>query len=374
MERIVAASIAVLCVLFVATPAAATPAATTSGGFTALGPQNVHPDQVELAVDVAPNGTATWAVTYRMRLETANKTAAFRDLQRDVRNNTSAFVDPFRRRIRASVATARNATGRSMNATEFAVSTGVQSYGATYGVVTYRFTWNGFAAVDGRRVRAGDAIAGIYLDSNTTLVLTGPNGYAVSSVSPRPTAKTNRSVRWRGELAFTPDGPHVTFAPASSGPAVPWPAAGGVLAALVVAMAGLVWYRRRSGERTAGPPAAGGGGDGPPATGSVEDGPPDLGDADGAPAADREPPVELLSNEELVTRFLREQGGRARQQELVAETGWTEAKTSQVVSGMRDSGDLESFRIGRENVLRLPEAGERPDDGAADEEGEDGSR
>jgi len=42
-----------------------------------------------------------------------------------------------------------------------------------------------------------------------------------------------------------------------------------------------------------------------------------------------------------------------RQQEVVAETGWTEAKTSQVVGEMREAGTIETFRLGRENVLKL---------------------
>ncbi|MXR21266.1 helix-turn-helix transcriptional regulator, partial [Halobacterium bonnevillei] len=81
------------------------------------------------------------------------------------------------------------------------------------------------------------------------------------------------------------------------------------------------------------------------------------GAAAGAAAGEsaEETPEELLSNEERVKRFLREQGGRAKQQDVVDAMGWTEAKTSQVVKGMREDDELESFRIGRENVLKLPD-------------------
>jgi uncharacterized membrane protein len=47
-----------------------------------------------------------------------------------------------------------------------------------------------------------------------------------------------------------------------------------------------------------------------------------------------------------------------KQQDVVSELGWTEAKTSQVVGSLRDEGKLESFRLGRENVLTLPDRGE----------------
>jgi hypothetical protein len=44
-----------------------------------------------------------------------------------------------------------------------------------------------------------------------------------------------------------------------------------------------------------------------------------------------------------------------KQQEVAESLDWTDAKTSQVVTSMRDEGSLESFRLGRENVLVLPE-------------------
>ncbi|PSQ38552.1 hypothetical protein BRD10_03900, partial [Halobacteriales archaeon SW_12_71_31] len=56
-------------------------------------------------------------------------------------------------------------------------------------------------------------------------------------------------------------------------------------------------------------------------------------------------------------------GGRVRQQEIVEALDWTEAKTSQVVSGMREEGTIEGFRLGRENVLTLPDEDLPPADG-----------
>lgn len=52
-----------------------------------------------------------------------------------------------------------------------------------------------------------------------------------------------------------------------------------------------------------------------------------------------------------------------KQGQVAAELDWTAAKTSQVVTGLRDDGRLDGFRLGRENVLSLPDAG---DDDTAD--------
>ena len=43
-----------------------------------------------------------------------------------------------------------------------------------------------------------------------------------------------------------------------------------------------------------------------------------------------------------------------KQQQVVQELGWTDAKTSQVVGNLREEEEIEVFRIGRENVLALP--------------------
>ncbi|POG55384.1 helix-turn-helix transcriptional regulator, partial [Haloferax marisrubri] len=86
----------------------------------------------------------------------------------------------------------------------------------------------------------------------------------------------------------------------------------------------------------------------------------DAGDDDGDEPS---PPPELLSNEERVLRLIESRGGRIKQQEVAGALDWTDAKTSKVVRGMRDEGTIEGFRLGRENVLRLPEDDEDGDDG-----------
>ncbi len=55
-----------------------------------------------------------------------------------------------------------------------------------------------------------------------------------------------------------------------------------------------------------------------------------------------------------------------KQQAVVEELGWTDAKTSKVVSGLREDGRLESFRLGRENVLSLPEADDEHPEGSSE--------
>ena len=315
----------------------------------ALSQLGFDPDSTEIRVALDPDGSADWTVRYGLALEDENDTEAFRDLQDDIATNTSRYLADFRTGITATVNGAENATGREMAATNFSVDTSYDTI-QQRGSVTYRFSWTGFAESGGDRIVAGDALAGFFLDEGTTLVVSWPDGYDLASVDP-PATESGNAVSWSGgSVTFDAGGPRVV---ASSGGGTPWLLVGGVVLvlAVLVAGAGLYWGRGRA-PTPSDDTAAGG-----------------AGAAGAAPAADsesaetgttaggepEEPPDELLSNEERVLRFLEARGGRAKQQEVVSELDWTAAKTSQVVNGMQEDGAVEKFRLGRENVLVLPE-------------------
>ena len=88
----------------------------------------------------------------------------------------------------------------------------------------------------------------------------------------------------------------------------------------------------------------------------------DAGDTETARAGDAttdgerdEIDPELLSDEERIHRMLERNGGRMKQATIVTETGWSNAKVSQLLSKMDDDGEIEKLRIGRENLITLPE-------------------
>jgi len=366
MERGVACWVAVLLVV----STALSPAALATTPDDAYGmPQEFDPDTVSLAATLQADGGAEWTFTYRTRLANENETAAFESLQDDIRTNTSDYVGRFEDRITATVAAAENSTGREMSVSNVSVSTRVNSLNEdSLGVVTYHFEWNGFAAVEENAITAGDALEGFYLDNETSLTVSWPERFESVEVDPETTKPQDNAVRWQGPLEFGSGQPTVVVVPSDAGtttqatttdtttttaggPAdegdgdgVLVPALGGAIVVLLLGGAGWLYWRR---EMADGADSA-----------SVGTGRPDDGGAGVAAgtAADDGPPSELLSNEERVKRFLESQGGRAKQQAVVEALGWTEAKTSQVVKQMREDDELESFRIGRENVLKLPDA------------------
>jgi len=329
----VAAALAILLVSMAAPPAGAqlgAPALPQTQAF--------DPDTVLLDASLATDGDASWEIRYLIRLDDENATAAFESLDADVQANRTAYSDRFADRIGGTVGAAENATGREMAVRNVTVRTTRQDLTRQYGVLVYGFEWTNFAVANDSALRAGDAIAGLFLDETTSLMVSWPDGYRVVSSDPAPDETGDQSATWRGPADFTTSQPRLVVSSApppptdtGEGDTMPTSIVAGALVLLLVG-AGLGWWWRRR-ESTDDP----------------------------VTADDDAPPEELLSNEERVLRLLREHGGRMKQQQVVEELGWTDAKTSQVVGELREAGELEGFRLGRENVLRLPEV-----DGPAD--------
>jgi hypothetical protein len=331
---------------------------------------SVDPDAVVLRADVGESGTAEWTVEYRLRLADENATEAFESVRSDIEANASAFRTRFADGMSRTVAGAENVTGREMGLLDVTVSADRQTFGQEYGVIAYRFTWTNFATTDDDRLRVGDALSELFLDSETALRVAYPDGYGVETVSPPPTENRTDAVVWRGPVDFGADEPRLVVArgadDSGGSPVTLRFVAGAVVLALAVG--GGAWlYRGRNASDVPPPPASESDDDtGVGADADAEVGVDDAGGAVTAPAddgEDEEPPAELLSNEERVVRLLDESGGRVKQQRIAEAFDWTDAKTSQVVGNLRDDDAVETFRIGRENVVTLPEESDLIDDG-----------
>ena len=316
----------------------------------------VDPDVVVLRAAVREDGTAEWTVEFRVRLTDENETAAFESVQSDVESDPDSFTSQFATGMERTVASAANRTGREMALQNVTVSASNEQLPQEYGVLTYRFTWTNFARTGGERLRIGDSLSGFFLDSESSLVVTWPEGYEEQSVLPDPDGTGNNSVTWHGSADFGPNEPRIVLAPSSSGlPTTALVAA--VLVGIVAVAAGGWLYRSRTADEAATSATSGtgedtAGGAGGAAAGAVaaeDDGTVDEGDSTD------DPPEALLSNEERVIGLLEDNGGRIKQQQIASEFDWTDAKTSQVVGNLRDDDAVETFRIGRENVVALPE-------------------
>jgi hypothetical protein len=67
-------------------------------------------------------------------------------------------------------------------------------------------------------------------------------------------------------------------------------------------------------------------------------------------------PGKPVTDEGRVVHLLTESGGRMRQHEIVEATDWSKSKVSRLLSRMAEEGQVRKVRLGRENLVTLPDA------------------
>jgi uncharacterized membrane protein len=325
-----------------------------------VGQTQIEADRTRIELTLQPDGRANWQLALWTRLDGAEAASAFDSLERDIQSDPATVLEQFESRMNETVAAAAESTGREMVARSFTVTTETRALPQEYGLLVYQFVWDGFAVVDGSTLRAGEAIDGLLLESGTRLTVRWPERYELQSVDPEPDEQSDHVLAWTGtETDILSGQPRVVVsADADGGTETPLLVGGTLLGSLGVA--GMLWWVHRRTDLTGmldqrGDPAE----TAHTATETETEAETETGTGTTETALEPhepdEPPAELLSNEERVLGLLEANGGRIKQQQVVAELDWTEAKTSQVVTTLRDEDAIEVFRIGRENVLSLPD-------------------
>jgi uncharacterized membrane protein len=343
---LVLALVAVVAVPTVATgqfaPAAQTDAEPSSGAANTT-----------IAIYPQPDGDARFRVSTAFVLNDANETSAFRALGRRFEEGSTGFsIGAFRRAANESSVV----TGRAMNITNVtrnATIVGENASEVATGRLTLGFTWTSFARTNGERLVVGDAFnttRGTWLPglaANQTLIVESPPGYTVTR---SPVGFTNGTLVWDGPATFAPGTPMVVFTDRRDASQTPEPddgplaslpplALGASAVVLTAAVGAYALTRRGAGESE---------------LSTVES-----AVSDSAEQSETTPPAEaeLLSDEERVERLLERNDGRMRQAAIVTETGWSNAKVSQLLSAMDEDGRIDKLRIGRENLISLPDDG-----------------
>jgi hypothetical protein len=324
-----------------------------------------------ITIQIQSNGDARWSISAWFNLTSDSEREAFRQLATEFRDGeTSTLGLPA---YRTASDRASEATGREMSITAIERSTAPdQVVENGTGRLTLSFTWTNFTRVDGDRIHVGDVFdtaRGTWfpgLDEGQTLVVKAPPRYSVFDASVPP---QNGTLQWSGPATFGPSTLDATFTGVPDATPTPTPVGpdddSGAWLWLFVATAGLgagaaVLYFVTSRD----------GGFDLPAGASSPDS--DTDESMDAPSADTaqegtdegedseepdEPEVdlELLSDEERVEHLLEQNGGRMKQASIVKETGWSNAKVSQLLSSMEEDGQINKLRIGRENLISFPD-------------------
>jgi hypothetical protein len=324
-----------------------------------------------IAVELRADGDARIRVSTAFNLTTDEQTAAYRELAASFADGDEPALglDAYRR---ASELAATD-TGREMEITDVQRQTATERVVANgTGRLAVSFTWTNFARVGDDRIHVDDTFRSGWLsglEPGQTLRIQAPDGFSVfdSEVPPE-----NATLAWTGPTELSPETLDATFTGPSGPTRTPTPTpeqpgpAGAMLWVVVLTVGlgsgGLALYvfARRSGGFDV--PGMGEASDpneerpttrAEPATERVES------DETSEQGAEREDDdgvdEELLSDEERVEYLLESNGGRMKQATIVKETGWSNAKVSQLLSAMEEEGRIDKLRIGRENLISFPD-------------------
>jgi uncharacterized membrane protein len=377
--------------------------------------------ETEFHVTLSVTGDAEWTVTTEYRLDRPVERAAFLQYADKYENGTAdggPNIDVWRNAARV----ASNTTGRQMRIT--GVERTATMRDETTGVLQLTFGWSNFAErLDTQEFRVHDAFEtpdGTWfpsLSANQRIVIKPPSESRITSSAYR---LTNLSIQIDGpqrltrkpiDMVYTLDEPTDTptetptatpTATDTSTPTVdtgpstddtptetpPGEGDGDTLtfAAVVVAIAAVVVALfARQGGLTGGPvvsdPDEGSSGAGAEtATESERSAGTESSTAEAETSTETDTAtesttaeeddgvdMELLSDEERVEHLLEQNGGRMRQADIVSETGWSDAKVSQLLSAMAEEDRIDKLRLGRENLISFPEV----DDLGSDDGGEE---
>lgn len=315
--------------------------------------------QTEIVIDVHADGNATWEVTTRHTLQSDEDVRAFNQLVEELRRGeANSSLDEGMFRNYANLAA--ESTGREMEILDVDYTGTVTDDNST-GLLTMSFTWTNFAEpTDDDGLRVGDAFTTPdggtwfpWLADGQQLTIETPENYEVQNSF---SGIQDGSVVATGPMDLREQPIYVVY----DSTALPTPPResfltpellAGIGAMLLLVVAG-VWYLRQQEETV------------PQSDAGMTQQPAD-GDADGAADAESEGDdidLSLLSDEERVEYHLEQRGGRMRQADIVKETEWSDAKVSQLLSAMADEERVNKLRIGRENLISLPDYGHESDD------------
>jgi len=379
------------------------PSAAGTGQITSVAEPDLAVDTT-YRIDVQSGGDARWTVNRTFRFDDESDRAGFEELAEQFADGAGPerTVSAFE----GASELASETTGRSMVITNVTRSTRV---GTDSGSLVLSFRWTNFSRQEDGRIHVGDVFRTeprwlSNISDGERLIITRPDGYQFYNVS---TNVQNRVLLWNGPHTFGTGRPYAVFDPISSPPpsqdtttvqsgdTPAGTALGAILALAVLAGVGYAVYTGRldrptesgsdtpisaegdadtattadSDEESAETPAADdGAGETVAATagGAAAGGDDPDDDADEQATTDQpsddgtdgdDVDEALLSDAERVERLLERNDGRMKQARIVEETGWSNAKVSQLLSSMAEEGQIEKLRIGRENLISFPEEG-----------------
>lgn len=253
---------------------------------------------------INPNGSADWSYEQHFILNNNIEREAWLNYVDNATFDFPGFED-YQQNIANFIVRACEICGRSMESENFTCGTRLEdSVVSSIGIITFNFTWNGFAEVIGDSIYVGDAFESFLLPNGASLIFKIPEGWKISDINPATDYETEDEVAWYGYRSFNSGQPSfVVFIPPS------WMFAILVLIGLGIVPIFLYFF------------------------------------------ISREKPID--DNQFQILNILEQNGNVMYQRDLVKQTNWSNAKVSLIITDLLQNNLIIKIKEGRMNVIQL---------------------
>jgi hypothetical protein len=317
--------------------------------------------QTIFTIQVEENGTAYWTVEKYIPFETSSEINEWNNIMKGNDSNRSRIdILEFSDRINISMNSSVNYSNRSMRAENFNISYEVsKSLESDFGIIRYTFDWINFSHTESGQILIGDAFSDAILSSDNVLVIEMPEGYNFTNVTPKYDKIDGNKLTWDRTTSFKKGEPSLVLSKEVVAQETEFNIV--YIIALIILFSGgifiLVMRKYYSGKKGNEKEVKNDAsesrineGRAEPITGRTENGEFQTeisGDFNTSQMR------EILSDEEMIEKYLAKFGGQAYQSEIVKESGLSKSKISIVLAKMKEEGRILKIRKGKENIIRL---------------------
>lgn len=266
-------------------------------------------------IKIYEDGNALWNLETKFELKTQADIDFFNEYMEALEEDKDFIIQRKKESLQNIINTVAYSSGREMTIENISLNYQiVDSINKKYGLVNIKFLWKGFGLKDKEILRVGDAFnEGSYLNEGEVLVIEYPEGYSMNSVYPEPNEKRENSLLWYGPKILLENEPRIVLEKKSLVSSMNI-FLGGIISILAIVIVLTIYFVMRKKKKNM--------------------------------------PI-LLSDQERVINILKSSGGKCFQNDIVARSGMSKSKISQIISEMEKTALITKQKYGKNNLIIL---------------------
>ncbi|MCC7573408.1 MAG: hypothetical protein KO464_08470 [Candidatus Methanofastidiosum sp.] len=264
-------------------------------------------------IKVYEDGSALWNLETRFELKNQEDIDFFNEYMDALEGDKEFTIQRKKESLQNIINTVAYSSGREMNIENISLNYQiVDSINNKYGVVNFKFLWRGFGLKDKDHIIIGDSFKDrSQLKEGEVLAIEFPEDYSINGINPEPTDKRENILFWYGPKLLLENEPKVVLEKKSLVSSFN-PLLFGVIGIFIII--GIIVYLILRKNKNA--------------------------------------PI-LLSDQEKVISILKSSGGKSFQNDIVARSGMSKSKISQIITEMEKNGLIGKQKYGKNNLIIL---------------------